>query len=309
VQSWFLPIGLIAAVAAAWLVPGPGAWLKDAGLVPWLVATIFLVNGYQIRLRETPVNRSLLLAFAALTALTLIAGPAMGTAAARLAALPGPLAVGLIVIAAMPSTLSSAIVMTEVARGNTAWALMLTLALNVAGIVIVPFTLAVALHLGGEVALSPWPLLAKLVVVVLLPFMLGQTARYLGRRDWPRVVVRYVPSACIIAGVWMALASAHDTLTTVRLVDLIAIAIAALAVHGALLLLSRGTALVLGLDRGATWAVVLTGSQKTLPVAISVLAGLPGGTGVAVVSAVVFHFLHLMLDSALVARARAHAPR
>ena len=52
---------------------------------------------------------------------------------------------GLVVIASMPPTLSSGVILTENAGGHTVWAMLLTILLNLAGIFTVPFVLDLAL--------------------------------------------------------------------------------------------------------------------------------------------------------------------
>ena len=53
-NSYFLPVGLLLALVVAVLAPTPGALLHRAGLVPWMVVIIFLVNGYQVDLKKLP---------------------------------------------------------------------------------------------------------------------------------------------------------------------------------------------------------------------------------------------------------------
>ena len=61
---------------------------------------------------------------------------------------------------------------------------------------------------------------------------------------------------------------------------------------------------VLGAAEGERRAVVLVGSQKTLPIAVTVLgqlsALLPGPMGIAVIPCVVSHLSQILMDSFLV---------
>jgi sodium/bile acid cotransporter 7 len=89
---------------------------------------------------------------------------------------------------------------------------------------------------------------------------------------------------------------------------------AAAALHVALLLLNGTTAAVLGLGgRGGAKArvrraVVLATSQKTLPVAVAVVAQLGdklGPAGAVLLPCIAFHLLQILIDSTLVAAWRA----
>ena len=64
--------------------------------------------------------------------------------------------------------------------GNTALALLLVIATNVAGIFTMPFVLAAVLRGGGSgVALAPLPLLRQLLQSILAPLLVGVSARAL----------------------------------------------------------------------------------------------------------------------------------
>ncbi|MFC6672700.1 bile acid:sodium symporter [Marinobacterium aestuariivivens] len=71
----FLPLGLVLAFLLAWLEPAWGQAGRQAGLVPWVVVVIFLVNGYQIRLAELPRDRGFVKALLATAVISLLLGP------------------------------------------------------------------------------------------------------------------------------------------------------------------------------------------------------------------------------------------
>ena len=134
VNSYFLPVGLLLALIVAVLAPTPGALLQQAGLVPWMVVIIFLVNGYQVDLKKLPrVGRAAKASVVAI-AISLLLSPLIGLATVSLFELPADVALGLVVMATVPPTLSSGIVMTQVAGGNVPKALFLTILLNLIGV-------------------------------------------------------------------------------------------------------------------------------------------------------------------------------
>lgn len=302
-QQWFLPAGLVLAIVLALLAPQPGSTLNGTGLVLGLVPLIFLVNGYQTRLDRLALRRRFVGVLAFGVVVGLLLSPFLGLGAALLLGLPASAALGLVVMASMPPTLSSGVILTENAGGHTLWAMLLTILLNLAGIFTIPFVLGLTLELGGEVAVSPWPLLARLLTVVLLPFVLGALLRRLLRRPAPGWV-RYVPSACIIVTVWMSMSASSATLFELTAGAFALVVLGALLVHGSLLLLCAAGGRGLRLAAGERIALLFVVSQKTLPVAIGVLTALNAPIAGALVVCIVFHFLQLMLDALIAARLR-----
>ena len=307
VQQWFLPVGLCLAIILALIAPEPGRALNETGLVVGLIPLIFLVNGYQTRLAGFSFHRGLAGALLVGGTIALLVGPWLGLAGAHLFGLSAGAALGLVVMATMPPTLSSGVIMTDNAGGHTLWAMLLTIALNLAGIFTIPFMLDLTLSLGAGVEISPWPLLQRLLGIVLLPFLAGLALKRALRRPAP-VTVRYIPSACIVVTVWMSMSASRETLLELALADLVLIGLGALAVHGVLLLLAYLAGLTLRLAAAERLAVLFVISQKTLPVAIGVLTALKASMASILVVCLVFHFLQLMLDSMLAVRLRLRVP-
>ena len=302
-QQWFLPAGLVLAIVLALLAPQPGSVLNGTGLVLGLVPLIFLVNGYQTRLDRLALRRRFVGVLAFGVVVGLLLSPFLGLGAAVLLGLPASAALGLVVMASMPPTLSSGVILTENAGGHTLWAMLLTILLNLAGIFTIPFVLGLTLELGGEVAVAPWPLLERLLTVVLLPFVLGALLRRWRGRPAPGWV-RYVPSACIIVTVWMSMSASSATLFELTAGAFALVVLGALLVHGSLLLLCAAGGRGLRLAAGERIALLFVVSQKTLPVAIGVLTALNAPIAGALVVCIVFHFLQLMLDALIAARLR-----
>lgn len=305
--QYFLPVGLLLAFLVAWLEPGPGAQLQQMGLIPWMVVTIFLINGYQTDLRQLPSGRHILTATVVAVSISLLISPFIGLAVVSALAPSAAVAIGLVVMAAVPPTLSSGIVMTRIAGGNVAKALFLTILLNLLGVFTIPFMLQLTLGSVGIVSISPWPLLQQLILVVLIPFFVGMLLRSVVQMPAGHWLLKYLPSTCVIATVWLSASASSETLKGLELGLLLMMVVGALAVHGALLLFCWLARYVYRPARSEWIALLFTASQKTLPVALGVLAVMEELVGVAMVACIVFHFLQLFIDSAIaskMARAR-----
>lgn len=301
-NSLFLPVGLILAFAIAWVIPAPGHQLQQWGLIPWMVVIIFLINGYQTQLRQMPLGGKLWKTAVIAIVINLLISPFLGLAAATVFALPAGAAIGLIVTTTVPSTLSTGIVMTQLAGGDGVKALFLTILLNLLGVFTIPFMLQIVLDNVGIISLSPWPLLKQLIIIVLIPFLAGMLARNFVALPPKHWLIRYLPSSCVITTVWMSVSASSDTLRELSLSLLLLIMVSALLIHGALMLLCLLSRRLNHPDRGEWLALLFTASQKTLPVAVGVLAALNQPVGLALVACVLFHFLQLFTDSILASK-------
>ena len=298
-KSAFLPVGLLLALLVAWLEPAPGSSLKDAGLIPWAVVAIFLVNGYQTNLAELPRNRQFIYVVVAAGVINLLLAPVIGLAAAGVAGLSAGATLGLVVKSTVPSTLSTCIVLTQLAGGYGLWALVMTLILNIVGVFTLPFILDLLLTQSGNLAIDPLALLLKLVQLVLLPFLIGIGLRRISTLDPHHPVLQYLPSSCVIAAVWMSLSSSSSLFTNLQGHTLLTIALVSCAVHLLLMVRAGLSGKLLKLEWQAQVALIFTASQKTLPVAVSVLAALNNSVGEALLVCVMFHFLQVLIDSTL----------
>ncbi len=301
-SPYFLPVGLLLAFLVSWLVPGPGQLLQQLGLIQWMVATIFLVNGYQTSLGQLRGGGGIWPVLLPAVVINLLLAPWLGMLVAVLLQLPEGAVLGLVVMSTVPATLSSGIVMTRLAGGDGVKALLLTILLNLIGVFSVPFLLALALGGAGDISLSPWPLLEKLLLIVLLPFVLGMLGRNLLDLAQDHLLLRYLPTSCVIGTVWMSVSASSETLHQVTLPLILLLLLAALLVHGGLLLLCRLARVALPMPRGEWLALLFTASQKTLPVAVGVLVALERPAGLALVACILFHFVQLIGDSMLAGR-------
>ncbi|MCP5406195.1 MAG: bile acid:sodium symporter [Chromatiaceae bacterium] len=301
-KSYFLPLGLTLAFIVAWLVPWPGRVLGELGLIPWMVVIIFLVNGYQTRVHRIPKEKSLIVTALLAVAINLLLSPFVGLHLVTQFELPDGAALGLVVMSSVPATLSSGIVMTQLAGGDGVKALALTIMLNLIGVFILPLTMQATLGSAGIVELSPLDMLLQLIQIVLMPFVLGMLLRRSEKLQANPQVVKYLPSLCVVATVWMSISSSTDTLREISVGLLSLILLCAGAVHGLLQLLCWGSRRLYKVDRAESIALLFTASQKTLPVAIGVLTAMDHPAGLAIVACILFHFLQLFWDAILASR-------
>jgi predicted Na+-dependent transporter len=159
-----------------------------------------------------------------------------------------------------------------------------------------------------------WVRLAALAKVVALPLAAGLLARRLapaGPGSW----LKYIPSACIIAMVWMSVSKHAPAFAGLRPELALDAAAISLALHFCLYALAAATGRLLELPRADKISLNFVASQKTLPLALLLLmaygpaplAQNPGPAGLAVVFCLVFHFTQITADSLLASRLAAQA--
>ena len=309
-KKQFLPVGLVAVALIGFFFPEPGLYMATWPTQRIAITIIFLCSGLILRTDEI---------HAALSAWTgtlwgsisiLFITPLLGTAIAFQIPVDRPFQVGLALFCCMPTTLSSGIALTHQARGNLALALLLTVLTNTIGIFTVPFVLAQLLSSLGQVELSGSELFFKLCVSILLPLALG---KYLRRfveawADRNRTGLTMLNSLALITIPWMKFSESSANLSQIALFSLALLVVSGLAIHVLYLALNDGACRLLRLPPAARKAVVLLASQKTLPVAMAVLAFLPESAvsaatrGLIAIPCITFHLGQIFLDAFIATR-------
>ncbi|HEV3260345.1 MAG TPA: bile acid:sodium symporter [Gemmataceae bacterium] len=313
-QRWFLLVLLagvgLAGVRPEWLAP----WL--AGLPPLaLVGPALFLMAWGLE------SRSLFRVFVrpqpALVAVAISYGPlpAAGWLAGRL--LPDPdLAVGLMLITAVPCTLASAVLWTRRAGGNEATALLVVLLSTGTSWLVTTAWLVGGTGIG-RVSVDPWDMMRVLLLALVVPVLLGQSARafpWLARAAARHKVVVGVASQLLILTVIIkaAVEVSLEMRQTAVALPLGAIAAAAglcLLIHLAAWASGFWGGRVLRFDRGTRIAVGFACSQKTLPVGLVLFeAYFRGDHPLAVLPVAFYHFGQLVVDT-LIADRLAGCPR
>ena len=96
-KTYFLPVGLLISLIISLVIPTPGVYLKELGLIPWCVVIIFFVNGYQTELKELPKSKSFVYTLLVTSFICLIISPIIGMLTASALQLGLGLTLGLLV--------------------------------------------------------------------------------------------------------------------------------------------------------------------------------------------------------------------
>jgi sodium/bile acid cotransporter 7 len=300
---------LIATVIVAAIIPARGTGAVAMGYVTYLaVSLLFFLYG--ARISPQAILAGILhwrlqgLVFIS----TFVIFPILGlviTAIFRPWLTPD-LALGLMFVAVLPSTVQSSIAFTSIARGNVPAALCSASISNLAGIVVTPLLVALLLSShGGGLSLTA---LEDISLQLLLPFALGQIVRPLiGKwlnahrrltsivdRGSILLIVYGAFSEGMVAGVWSQLS--WQSLVAVLLLDLLMLALA--------LAITTIAARRFGFSKEDEIAIVFCGSKKSMASGIPMANILFAGQAVSliVLPLMLFHQAQLMACAAIARR-------
>lgn len=309
---------LLAVLAVATLLPvRGGAAIAADHVTDVAIALLFFLHGAKLS-REAILAgigawKLHLLVLSATYALFPLLGLAI---VAALGGLVDPLvAMGVLYLAILPSTVQSSIAFTAIAGGNVPAAICSASLSNILGILLTPLLAAwlIGGHaVGGDFFIQA---VASIATQLLLPFILGHLARpWIGgwidrhRQLVTRVdrgvillVVYTAFSAAVVAGLW----------TRLSISDLAIIAAVCAVLLAAVLLLTRLAARLAGLSRPDAIVLLFCGSKKSLASGVPMAGALfpAAQVGVVILPLMLFHQLQLIVCSVIAARlARQNEP-
>lgn len=310
--DWFLT-AMVLVTILAWAFPAPGAtggWMHPEIVTKAGVALIFFLHGLTLSfaaLRAGVVNWRL---HVFVQASTYVLFPLLGLG---LNALLGPrvspeLALGLFFLCALPSTVSSSVAMTAVARGNVAGAVFNATLSSLVGIVLTPLWITWVMRTTGA-APDIGPVMLDLLKWLVLPLVVGQGLRpWLGARvqahkariglvDRGTILLLVYTSFCdsFQQGVWTGHGVGQVVLMAVVCTVLFAV------VMGFTAFVSRA----LGFGRADQIAAIFCGSKKTLASGVpmaKLIFGTHPGLGLILLPIMIYHPLQLIVCGVLAQR-------
>lgn len=221
------------------------------------------------------------------------------------------LAIGLLYIGVLPSTVQSSIAFTALAKGNVAASVCAASVSNLLGVIATPLLAALILH-AGDGGLNG-AAVVTIAIQIVLPFALGQLCRPL-IGDWINrhrlisltvdrgsilLIVYSAFSAGMVAGVW-------SQVDTAELVAIIALVTAMLAM---VIGITLGLGRLSGFPAEDNKAMVFCGSTKSLasglPIANVLFAG--GPLSLIILPLMLYHQIQLIICAMIAQRMAAKA--
>ncbi|KAK7392986.1 hypothetical protein VNO78_21436 [Psophocarpus tetragonolobus] len=313
-----LPIALISAVTLGLTYPSLGCAADKYGVSKMGPFGIFVISGLMLRSEEIgtavkawPVGLYGLVSILFLT-------PYFSRVLLQIQLQPQEFITGLAIFTCMPTTLSSGVALTQLAGGNSALALAMTVITNMLGIFIIPLSIAKFVAGGVGVALPTKQLFKSLVLSILIPLILGKVLResIKGVADFVdknRKLVSVISALFLSLVPWTQVSRSRPLLLMVKpSVFLVAIGLGAL-LHMSLLafnilavwslsVISGGRKSIFSQKENAS-ALILVASQKTLPVMVAVIEPLQGAfgeSGLLVLPCVAAHLIQIIFDTFII---------
>ncbi|MET0208321.1 MAG: bile acid:sodium symporter family protein, partial [Burkholderiaceae bacterium] len=293
-----------------------GGWLRLDVVSNWGVALVFFLTGLGLSIAALRDGALRWRVHALVQLCTYALFPLLwwGFTALFGRWMPMELALGFAYLCALPSTISSSVAMTVLARGNVPAAIFNASASSLLGIVLTPAL--VALMAGASGASLPFgEAVWKLTQLLLIPLLAGQLARPLliGFHTKHKARLALV-DRCVI--VLLVLSAFSDSVASGLWRDhgaglLIMAAAGSAFFLAAVLVLSRLAARAMGMSVEDEIAAVFCGSKKTLASGVpmaKLLFGASPALGVIVLPIMFYHQMQLILCSWLAQRYAARVP-
>ncbi|MEA1967924.1 MAG: bile acid:sodium symporter [Thermodesulfobacteriota bacterium] len=308
-KQWFL-MGLVMVFAAVMVdqtgvLSDFGFFLKNNYGPDFVIFIIFLLSGMIIKTEQIKSGlRDVKVTFAALSVIFIVS-PIVAAALSFLPVEPG-IVIGLFIVAVMPTTLSSGVVMTGRAGGNMAHALFITILANFISIVSIPFVLSWLVSLLGghsSITIDQYAIMKKLFFLVLMPMSAGMFLKALHGRIEEKIIknMQIANQVFVICIVFMAASGAREIF--IKKSGSIGYVLAMVILfHLSLLLFSFFLSFFLKIKKGRRESQIFMGSQKTLPLSVILQVTLFPEFGAALLVCVVHHIVHLVIDSYLAVR-------
>ncbi|XP_020202700.1 probable sodium/metabolite cotransporter BASS4, chloroplastic isoform X2 [Cajanus cajan] len=176
-RSNILPLVLVSAVTLGLAYPSLGCVADKYSVSKIGPFGIFVISGLMLRSEEIgaavdawPVGLFGLVSILFLT-------PYFSRIILQIQLQPQEFITGLAIFSCMPTTLSSGVALTQLAGGNSALALAMTVISNMLGILIIPLSITKFVAAGVGVALPTKQLFKSLVLTILIPLILGKVLR------------------------------------------------------------------------------------------------------------------------------------
>ena len=304
---------LVAAAVLGLLVPNPGSkqGFLHLDIVTQIgITLVFFLHGANLSRRNLRQGVSNWRLHVFVQASTYILFPLLGALILLLGRghLPADILFGVFYLCALPSTITSSVAMTALARGNLGGAIFNATLSGLIGMLITPILVSLAMNTSGH-SLPLLPSIISVLLTLLLPFIAGQVLQpllipFLTRHkmvvnllDRNVIVLIVYASFCESskAGVW-----SNYPVSSLLLLFLIAAVLLLAVLFGTTQMARR-----FGFSKEDEIAAVFCGSKKSLangmPMANVLLAGHPG-LGVLVLPMLIYHQLQLLVCSALAQR-------
>ncbi len=277
-----------------------GILLKNYQGPEVIIFLIFIISGLLIETNQIKVGIRDVKATITALLIIIIGAPIIALILSFLPIETGVI-IGLFIISAMPTTLSSGVVMTGVSGGNMAHALFITILSNAFGVFSIPLVLSFLtslINFNQSMVIEKGPIMLKLIIIVLLPLIIGMVSKAMLLSSKKISKLQIINQCLIVLIVFISLSGAKQILLG-KGVSFLYVVLLVAVFHLLLLTLSFLLIKFLKINKGRYESVLFMGSQKTLPLSVMIQVTYFSEFGIALAVCVVHHIVHLMIDGYL----------
>ncbi len=305
---------LLGTVALASFLPPTGLWAPISSAVADIgIMALFFLHGARLSRQAVWDGARNWRLHLAVAAMTFAVFPLLGTGIHAVPGLDPELAMGLLFLTLLPSTVQSSIGFTAIARGNVAAAVCSASFSNLAGILLTP--LLVAVLITGQSGGVSWNMVMTIVGQLLVPFLAGHLLRpWIG--EWvtrQKRMLAFVDKGSILMVVYTAFgaAVADGLWSRVSASDLAVILLLSVGLLAVAMGIARIAALAMKLPRADAIVLQFCGSKKSLASGVPMAGVLfaPEQVGAILLPVVIFHQVQLIVCAVLAQRYRVAAEK
>jgi sodium/bile acid cotransporter 7 len=306
-------VGLLLAVVLAWLYPAGGAsggWMHPEILNKLGVSLIFFLHGAGLSFAALKAGTLRWPLHLLVQATTFVLFPLIGLVLLQVGggAMSPDLSAGVFFLCALPSTVSSSVALTAVARGNVPAAVFNATVSNLLGVVATPLWLSLVLKSSGH-DLPVGKVVLDLLVWLVLPLAVGQLCRPLvgGWLKARKSLVQVIDRGTILLLVHTSFADSfhRNVWSSNGLRAVVTALVVSVVVLLLVMALSNAAAKALGFAIEDRITAVFCGSKKTLasgvPMAQLIFRGY-AGLSVVLLPLLIYHPLQLVVCGWLAGR-------
>jgi len=272
-------LALFLAVVLAFLFPAPGGQggvLHAEFVNNFGIALILFLQGLSLSLEKVKSGAGHWRLHLVVQTFTFIIFPLVGLLFQVVApwlwpSEPEPIRNGFLYLCVLPSTISTSVVLTAVARGNTAAALFNAALSNILGVFLTPVLVELLMRKTGQSS-SIGPLLLKIMMLTLIPFFAGMSLRPVllrwveAYRPWAarisNTVIVFIVYSAFCDSVQSRIWERHGLVTTLLILLFV------VALFAGMSLLIYLTCRLLGLNREDLIAAYFCSVKKTLAMGV-----------------------------------------
>jgi len=307
---------LLLAIVLATFLPVTAPWRPLAqGISNAAIFVLFLLNGLRLPRHEVwqGIGHWRFLVPLTLWCFGVMGGVGWALSQLGHAWLPPTVALGLLFLGVLPSTVQSAPAYSSLGGGNVAVSVVAAAVLNILGVFLSAPLFAFAA--GGAAPPFDWSALERLALILLLPFVLGQLAQaragHLVREH--RLLTTWMDRSSIAIAVYVAFSGAVEQGLWTKMAwhdwaGLVALVIVFLAIgFGGAWWLSGA----LGLERRDRISFLFSGAQKSIALGAPLASVLfpPAVAGLILLPVLTYHLLQLVLSAPLAQRLNRGSPQ